>query len=185
MSLSDPQPVITDLLQRMRAGDRTALDRLMPLVYGELKKLASAHRRGEAGEGPQTTELVHETFLRLSAGQPVSFESRAHFFGIASRLMRQVLVDAGRSRRSAKRSGHEVRLASFDDLPASGRGFAAIHEALERLEREDERRARLIEMRFFGGMTAEESAAAMELPVNVVRQQLRLARAWLRRELSQ
>lgn len=156
----------------------------MPLVYGELKKLASAHRRMEAGKEPQTTELVHEAFLRLSAGGPVNFESRAHFFGIASRLMRQVLVDAHRSRNAAKRSGQQVRLASFDELPASSGGFAAIHDALERLEKEDARRARLIEMRFFGGMTAEESAAVMELPVNVVRQQLRLAQAWLRRELA-
>ena len=175
---------ITELLQRMRDGDVTATDQVMPVVYRELKKLAKAHLRSEHGAAPETTELVHEAFLRLFGIKAPSFENRAHFFGIASRLMRQVLVDASRARNARKRSGLEVRLAAAEDVRWKGRGFLALHEALERLEAENERRARLIEMRFFGGMTAEESAAALELPVNVVRQQLRLAQAWLRRELS-
>lgn len=175
---------ITELLRRAQGGEQAALDQLMPVIYRELKKLAAAHLRREQNP-PETTELVHETFLRLSGGKTPSFESRAHYFGIASRLMRQVLVDASRARHAEKRSGIEVALADAESLAVRGPGgFLAIHEALERLEAEDETKARLVEMRFFGGMTAEESAVALNLPVNVVRQQLRLAQAWLRRELS-
>jgi RNA polymerase sigma-70 factor, ECF subfamily len=177
-------PGITELLRAMRVGDRTAADQVMSVVYRELKKLAKTHLRSEQGGVPQTTELVHEAFLRLFGGTLPSFESRAHFYGIASRLMRQVLVDASRARDARKRSGLEVRLAGAEDVCWEGRGFLAVHDALERLEAENEQRARLIEMRFFGGMTAEESAVALGLPVNVVRQQLRLGQAWLRRELS-
>jgi RNA polymerase sigma factor (TIGR02999 family) len=176
---------ITTLLQRLESGDRDALDAVIPLVYDELKKLAKSHLRREGKAVPlETTALVHEAFLRLAGGRHPSYENRAHFFGIASRLMRQVLVDVASSKAADKRAGQEVPLADVSGWkPQPYRQLLALNDALGRLGKADPLQGRLIEMRFFGGMTAEESAMALSLPVHGVRRKLRLAQAWLRKEM--
>jgi len=178
---------ITQLLQRIQTGDREALNEVIPLVYAELKKLASAHLRRESGPvAMETTALVHEAFLRLAGGRHPSYENRSHFYGIASRLMRQILVEMARARTTEKRCAPEEQLRT--DHPdvdrLSDRTVLAIDDALTRLASEDELKAQLIEMRYFGGMTAEESAALLSLSVHVVRRELRLAQAWLHKELA-
>jgi RNA polymerase sigma-70 factor, ECF subfamily len=178
---------ITELLERVHQGDQQALHAVIPLVYEELKKLAAGHLRREGQAQPiQTTGLVHEAFLRLAEGKHPSYENRSQFFGIASRLMRQILVDMARSRTAAKRSVMaEVRLAEIPDVGIrANESLLAIDDALERLARTDPLKAQLIEMRFFGGMTAEESAAVLSLPVHSVRRHLRLGQAWLHKELA-
>lgn len=178
---------ITELLQRLQAGEKDAMHAVIPLVYDELKKLARSHLRREAWAVPlQTTALVHEAFLKLAGGRHPSYESRTHFYGIASRLMRQVLVDTARARAAEKRgAAYEVALADVPDWgPQPNRHLLAMDDALKRLEKTDPQKGHLIEMRFFGGMTAEESSAALSMPVHVVRRQLRLAQAWLRKEMA-
>ncbi|MBZ5602286.1 MAG: sigma-70 family RNA polymerase sigma factor [Acidobacteriia bacterium] len=178
---------LTTLLQRLESGDRDAIDDVMPLVYDELKKLAKAHLRREVGSvSLETTGLVHEAFLKLAGGRHPSYENRAHFYGIASRLMRQVLVDSARARAAEKRGpGLEVAIADLRDwVLQPNRSILALDEALRELERSDPRKAQLIEMRYFGGMTANETASALSESVHVVRRELRLAQAWLRREMS-
>src|SRR5215469_6657727 len=178
---------ITELLQRIHAGDRQALDIVMPLVYDELKKLAAGHLRREGRARPlETTALVHEAFLRLAHGQHPSYENRAHFYGIASRLMRQVLVDLARARSREKRSAmQEVALAEIPDFGRQpDESILAMDEALDRLGRTDPLKVKLVEMRYFGGMTDEESATVLSLSVHVVRRHVRLARAWLHKEMA-
>lgn len=178
---------ITELLQRVHAGDQQALDVVIPLVYDELKKLAAGHLRREGKPRTlDTTALVHEAFLRLAGGRQPSYENRAHFYGIASRLMRQVLVDLARARSADKRSAmEEVQLADFPDVGRRpDESLLMIDDALDRLARTDPLKVQLIEMRYFGGMTAEESATALSLSVHVVRREVRLAQAWLRKEMA-
>jgi RNA polymerase sigma factor (TIGR02999 family) len=178
---------ITELLQRVHAGDPQALNTVIPLVYEELKKLAAGHLRREGVVQPlETTALVHEAFIRLAGGHHPTYENRAHFYGIASRLMRQVLVDLARARSRQKRSSMgEVHLA---EIPELGRhpdeSLLLIDEALERLRQTDPLKVQLMEMRYFGGMTAEESAEVLSISVHVVRRALRLSHAWLQREMA-
>jgi len=177
---------ITELLQRVHTGDRDALNAVIPLVYDELKRLASAHLRRERQAPLETTALVHEAFLRLAGGRHPSYDNRAHFYGIASRLMREILVDMARARTAEKRGAlKEVHLADIPDLghqPESS--LLALDAALERLGRADPRKVQLIEMRYFGGMTAEECAEVLSISVHVIRRELRLAQAWLRKEMA-
>lgn len=178
---------ITELLQRVHAGDSQALHTVIPLVYDELKRLAAGHLRREGKARPlDTTALVHEAFLRLAHGQQPSYENRSHFYGIASRLMRQVLVDMARARATLKRN--PLQEVSMTDIPDLGRTpddtLLVMDEAMNRLGRTDPVKVQLIEMRYFGGMTAEESAALLSLSVHVVRRELRLAQAWLHKELA-
>jgi RNA polymerase sigma-70 factor (ECF subfamily) len=178
---------ITELLQRLQADDRDAMSDVIPLVYEELKKLARSHLRRETGAVPlETTALVHEAFLKLAGGRHPSYENRAHFYGIASRLMRQVLVDTARSRAAEKRgTAQEVALADLPDWkPQPNRSLLAMDDALQQLEKEDPLKGQLVEMRYFGGMTAEESSMALSKPVHVVRRELRFAQAWLRQEMT-
>jgi RNA polymerase sigma factor (TIGR02999 family) len=178
---------LTQLLQNLQTGDRETMNVLIPLVYDELKKLARAHLRRENKAVPlQTTALVHEAFLKLAGSRHPSYENRAHFYGIASRLMRQVLVDTARARAAEKRGpAQEVVLADVPDWgPQPDRSLLALDDALQWLEKTDPRKGQLIEMRYFGGMTAEESAMALSIPVHVVRRELRLAQAWLRKEMA-
>lgn len=175
------------MLQRIQTGQPEALNEVIPLVYNELKRLASAHLRRSGGTDLlETTALVHEAFLRLAGSHQPSYANRSHFFGIASRLMRQILVDAARARSADKRSAAaEVRLGDIPDLArAPHASILALDEALQRLAQTDPLKVQLIEMRYFGGMTAEESAEALSLSVHVVRRELRLAQAWLRREMA-
>ncbi len=178
---------ITELLQRVHAGDQHALHAVIPLVYDELKKLASGHLRREAKvRSLETTALVHEAFLRLAKGQHPSYENRFHFYGIASKLMRQVLVDMARARATEKRSAREeVHLAEIPDLGRQpDESLLAMNDAIERLARTDPLKVQLIDMRYFGGMTAEESATVLSISVHIVRRELRLAKAWLHKELA-
>ena len=178
---------ITQLLQRLQGGDRDAMHAVIPLVYEELKKLARSHLRREMKAVPlQTTALVHEAFLKLAGGRHPSYENRSHFYGVASRLMRQVLVDTARARSSEKRaSGQEVALADLPELGSTqNRSLLAMDDALQRLEEVDPLKGQLIDMRYFGGMTAEESSMALSIPVHTVRRELRLAQAWLRKEMA-
>jgi RNA polymerase sigma-70 factor, ECF subfamily len=178
---------ITELLQRVQTGDRQALDEVIPLVYSELKKLAAAHLRREGNAVTLgTTALVHEAFLRLAGTRHPTYENRSHFYGIASRLMRQILVEMARARNTEKRGGAEqVHLADIPDLGRQSDGsLLAMDEALERLGHSDPLKMQLIDMRYFGGMTAEESAEVLSMSVHIVRRELRLAQAWLRKEMA-
>jgi|SRR6185437_3781874 len=178
---------ITELLQRAHSGDAKALNSVLPLVYDELKKLAAGHLKRERRVRPlDTTGLVHEVYLRLANGAQPAYENRTHFYGIASRLMRQVLVDLARARLRAKRSAREeVPLADLPELGSQpDESLLLIDDALERLARTDPLKVQLIEMRYFGGMTAEESAEALGIPILDVRRELRLTQAWLRREIA-
>lgn len=178
---------ITTLLQSLQSGNRESLDAVIPLVYDELKKLARSHLRREVNAPTlQTTALVHEAFLKLAGGHHPSYENRAHFYGIASRLMRQVLVDTARSRAAEKRgAGQQVKVTSTREFGVQPtRSVLALDDALQHLEKIDPVQSQLIEMRFFGGMTAEESSTVLSMPVHVIRRKLRLAQAWLRKEMA-
>jgi RNA polymerase sigma factor (TIGR02999 family) len=181
----DAPSAVTQLLHEARSGDASALGRLFPLVYDELRRLAeSSLRRERPGHTLQRTALVHEAYLRLMGNQP-DFQDRAHFLGIAARVMRQILVDYARRRNAGKRAAGlqaplDEALAASVERPAS---IIQLDDALADLEKHDEAQARLIEMRYFGGLTAEESASALGLAVPVVRRKLRLAQAWLEQEL--
>jgi RNA polymerase sigma factor (TIGR02999 family) len=178
---------ITLMLREFAAGDRTALDRVLPLIYGELRKLAMRHLNGErTGHTLQPTALVHEAYVKLIAQDQPDYHSRVHFLAVAARVMRQILIDHARARNTAKRGGNAT--CSLDEAidaaierPAA---ILAVDDAIHALEASDPRKARLIEMRFFGGLTAEESAQVLEVPVERVRAELRLAQAWLQRELD-
>jgi len=177
---------ITRLLQRIQAGDQEAMSEVIPLVYEELKKLARGHLRREAIASFETTALVHEAFLKLARGRHPCYENRAHFYGIASRLMRQVLVETARSRATGKRNAaQEMALVDLPDMGSQADGsLLAIDAALQQLEKIDPRKGQLIQMRYFGGMTDKESSMALSMPVHVVRRELRLAEAWLRKEMT-
>src|SRR5579883_3330717 len=178
---------ITELLHRMGAGDRAALDAVIPLVYDELKKLAASRLRREGGAQPlETTALVHEAYLKLAGGAHPEYENRSHFYGVASRLMRQILVDAARARSAGKRAfGHEVCLTDIPDLGRQpDQALLRMEDALQKLGQTDPLKVRLIEMRYFGGMTAEETAQALSMSVHMVRKDLRIAQAWLRKEME-
>ncbi|MFL6417630.1 MAG: ECF-type sigma factor, partial [Bryobacteraceae bacterium] len=178
---------VTKLLRRINDGEREVMDLVIPLVYQELKKLARARLRSEPNVSPlEATALVHEVFLRLAAGSHPSYESRSHFYGIASRLMRQILVDAARAKAAAKRgAGQVVALSDIPEVSSQpDRSVLALEDALRWLEETDELKGRLIEMRYFGGMTAEECSSTLNMPVHVVRRELRLAQALLRKQMA-
>jgi len=182
------EPPITQLLVDWRQGDKAALDELTPRVYRELQNLARAYlRRGVPNLTLQPTALVNEAWLRLiDQSQLPKWESRAHFFGIAARLMRLVLVDHARMQHAAKREGGQaVTLGdSIAFSPARTPDVLAVNEALEALAKVDERKAKVIELRYFGGMDREEIATALDLTVPTVKRDLRLGEAWLRRFLG-
>jgi len=178
---------ITRLLQQLEQGDGEALNLVIPLVYEELKRLARSRLRRERSPAAlQTTGLVHEAFLKLAGSHHPSYENRSHFFGIASRAMRQILVDAARARAAEKRSAaREVPLGDMPDGgPPLSQQLLIVEDALRRLESSDSLKGRLIGMRFFGGMTTEECSMALSIPVHIVRRHLRQAQAWLRREMT-
>jgi len=186
--MTEPRSV-TQLLIEWRAGDRAALDELTPCVYRELHMLARAYlNRGGRSHTLQPTEVIDELYLRLiDPSQSVQWENRAHFFGIAARMMRMILVDYARARRAAKRGGDAgpvtlKETAVFSPGPAPD--VLEVDEALSRLAQLDERKAKVIELHYFGGMTREEIAAELSLTVPTVKRDLRLAVAWLRRSLS-
>jgi RNA polymerase sigma-70 factor (ECF subfamily) len=182
-------PSVSQLLIAWGRGEPAALEQLTPRVYRELHKLARAYlRRGYPNQSLQPTALINEAYLRLlDQAQPVQWENRAHFFGIAARLMRLILVDHARTHHAAKRGGAAAAV-TLDDCMAVSPGRAPdvleIDQALDRLAAVDERKARVIELRYFGGMDREEVAAALGLTVPTVKRDLRLGEAWLRRFLA-
>jgi RNA polymerase sigma-70 factor (ECF subfamily) len=179
------EPVITELLSRVRTGDRAALDQLTPLVYDQLRRIAQGCIRGEnPGLTLQATSLVHEAWLRLAGNSHPDYKDRAHFFGVAARLMRQILVDHARSVRAAKRGGGKISLDVGMEVAGDRQDLTilAVHEALDRLAAQDPRKAQFIEMRFFAGMTIDEIAECTSVPKPTVYREVRVAQAWLIRE---
>jgi RNA polymerase sigma factor (TIGR02999 family) len=177
---------ITALLTAMREGDRAALDRLFPLVYAELRQRAHrqlAHRK--PGETLSTTALVHEAYLKLAGSEKQSYNDRVHFFAVASRAMRHILVDHARQASAAKRDGGVAVNAEVDRIadPARADELVALDDALQQLEGLDERLARTVELRFFGGLSVDEVAVALGVSARTVKRDWRKARAWLYREL--
>ena len=174
-------------MQRWGGGDQSALDELTPLVYAELRKLAAAYlRRERPGHTLQATALVNEAYLRLVGQKQGRWQGRSHFYGIAARLMRQVLVEHARRRGAEKRGGGRlaVTLGHADKVAGSPEvDVLAVHEALERLAAFDEQQARIVELRFFGGLSIEEAAEALGVGHATVEREWGLARAWLRKEL--
>lgn len=181
-----PARNVTQLLRSWSEGDQTALEQLVPLVHAELHRLARGYMRGERqGHTLQTTALVNEAFLRLIDWKNVSWQNRAHFFGVSAQLMRRILVDFARSKRNARRGG-DVSRVTLDEalIPAAmGTDVVAVDDALRSLETLDPRKARIVELRFFGGLTTEETAEVMKLSTRTVEREWSLAQAWLLREL--
>jgi RNA polymerase sigma factor (TIGR02999 family) len=177
---------ITKLLTAFGNGDRAAFDALLPHVHRELHRLAVHYMAGErAGHVLQATALVNEAYLRLVDSKSVMWNNRAHFFGIASQIMRHVLVDCARAQGREKRGGDRIQVSlTVAEGTSQSADLTGINEALQDLEKLDPRKARIVEMRFFGGLSLEETAAAMNVSVGTVRRDWSLARAWLSRELS-
>lgn len=177
---------VTRLLRSWSDGDESALERLVPLVYSELHRLARGYMRGErAGHTLQTTALINEAFLRLIQWKDVSWQNRAHFFGVSARMMRRILVSIARAHRSEKR-GKDVSRVTLDEamIPGGpGSDVIAVDEALQSLEALDARKARVVELRFFAGLTTEETAEVMKVSTRTVEREWSLAQAWLLHEL--
>jgi RNA polymerase sigma-70 factor (ECF subfamily) len=184
---------ITALIRAWGDGDQTALDRLTPLVYDELRRMARRYmRRQRAGHSLQTTALVHETYLHLMDAGSAGWRDRAHFFAISAQIMRRILIDAARARSSQKRGGgaqfaEHSTAVNLDELPAvashQSAELLALEDALVRLEQMDERKAKVIELRFFGGLSVEEAAEVLKVSPQTVMRDWRIARVWLAREL--
>jgi RNA polymerase sigma factor (TIGR02999 family) len=179
---------VTQLLQDWSGGDQTAVDKLMPLVYEELRRLAHQYmRREKPGNTLQTSALVNEAYVRMVDQSKIQWESRAHFFGIAARLMRQILVDQARRRNFAKRGGGAIRVSLNDATAVAQEQSAsviALDDALKALEHEDPRKCRIVELRFFGGMSIDEAAEALTVSPGTVMREWTFARAWLRKQMS-
>jgi RNA polymerase sigma factor (TIGR02999 family) len=180
---------ITHLLNEWSGGDRRALDRLTPLVYEELRHQAARYlRRERPGHTLQTTALIHEAYLRLVDAKDVHWESRTHFFAIAANLMRRILVDHARRRDADKRGGSQVQVQLNEALAvadATNVDLLAINEALDKLAVIDPQQARVVELRFFGGLSVEETAAALGVSPKTIKRDWSVARAWLRREIGE
>jgi RNA polymerase sigma-70 factor (ECF subfamily) len=179
---------LTQLLRAWSEGDEQALEKLVPLVYSELHRLARHYMAGErAGHTLQTSSLVNEAYMRLVDFKKVNWQNRAHFFGVSAQLMRRVLVDFARSRRSLKRGG-EILTVSLEEgsivCKGAGADVVALDDALKTLAAMDPRRSRVVELRFFGGLSAEETAAVLKVSTETVLHDWKLAKAWLLRELS-
>jgi RNA polymerase sigma-70 factor, ECF subfamily len=177
---------VTGLLLAWGGGDEAALERLIPLVHAELHRIAMRCMADErAGHSLQPTALVNEAYIRLVDARRVKWQDRNHFLSMAARLMRRVLVDHARSRRYLKRGGGAARVTLMDDLVLDepGRDLVALDDALAALATVDERKSRVIELRFFGGLSVEETAAILSVSVDTVMRDWKLAKAWLLREL--
>ena len=182
---------ITILLKAWGAGDQSALNRLTPLVYDELRRMARRYMRKErAGNTLQTTALINEAYLRLVDTQSVGWQDRAHFFAVSASIMRRILVDAARARGSAKRGGLAIRVdhstaVDLDQIPEVGRSaeLIALDDALNALAEIDPRKARVIELRFFGGLSVEETGDVLGISPQSVLRDWKLAKAWLIREM--
>lgn len=178
---------ITQLLARFRLGDREAESQLLPLVYGELRRLARVHLGRERSDHTLSpTALVHEAFLRLAEGGQPAWQDRAHFFAVAGRLMRQILVDHARRHHAEKRGRSEERIPLEEALIFSEEKSAellALDDALSRLAQNDDRQCRIVEMKFFGGLSVEEIAEVLRISPRTVKREWTMARAWLHKEI--
>lgn len=178
---------VTQLLVDWQRGDKLALDQLMPIVYRELRNVAASYLKGERPDHTlQPTALIHESYLRMVEQDMPEWQSRAHFFGVASRLMRQILVDYARSRKATKRGGDEVRVP-FEEAQTvcvESERLLTLDAALEKLSELDERKTRIVEMRMFGGMTLADIAVALGVSEPTIKRDLRIVKAWLRVEIG-
>jgi RNA polymerase sigma factor (TIGR02999 family) len=189
-SLGEPTPAgeVTVLLRELSGGNRNALEELVPLVYDQLRAIAQRQLAGEAeGHTLNATALVHEAYVRIAQLDRIDWQDRAHFFAIASQAIRRVLVDYAVRRNAQKREGNRRRVdltkvPLFEDADLDG--VLALNQALERLEQLEPRHVRIVECRFFGGMSIEETAAALDVSKATVKRDWVVARAWLNRELS-
>ncbi|MBA3568145.1 MAG: sigma-70 family RNA polymerase sigma factor [Pyrinomonadaceae bacterium] len=187
-SVKRPDQSITQLLVKWGSGDKAALDELIPLVYDELRKLAASYLRRKAGPHTiQATALVHEAYVRLADQSSISMENRAQFLGLAAKIMRDILVDHARKRQAAKRGGHQLQL-SLTEAERFGHKpeveLVALDDALKVLASTNPQHSRVVELRFFGGLTIEETAQVMSLSHATTERYWSFARAWLRRELA-
>ena len=186
--VQEPPENITELLASYGRGNKESLDQLMPIVYDELRRQAARYlRREQAGHTLQTTALIHEAYVRLVDQRNMQWQNRAHFFGIAAQMMRRILVDHARSKKRVKRGGSEIRV-SLDDVNVAAKGqdldVVALDEALDRLAQIDEQQSRVVELRFFSGLSVEETAEVMGISKSTVKRDWSMAKAWLHRELS-
>ena len=185
--MSEAAAAVTTLLRAWRGGDQAAFERLTPLVYDELRRRARRYLRGERPDHTlRPTALVHEVYLRLVNLDQVDWQDRTHFFVLAARQMRRILVDSARARRFQKRGGGAVSVTFDEQLAVSGRetDLVALDDALELLAATDQRKSRVVELRFFGGLTNEEIAAALCISTDTVTRDWQMAKLWLRRELK-
>lgn len=183
------QDEVTLLLQKLQAGDRAALDELMPHVYAELRRIASGYLKSERREHTlQPTALVHEAFMRLQAAGRLHFDGRKQFYALAAQLMRRILVDHARGAKAQKRGGGAVKVpldgvAAYD--PRMVDEFLVLHDALDRLAEFDARKAKVLELRYFGGLTLEETAELVGVSIATAQREQRLAEAWLGSALAE
>ena len=187
MDDSPDTTAITQLLASWTGGKREALDRLVPLVYEDLRRLADGYMRREQDVSLQPTALVHETYVRLIDQRHVTWKNRAHFLGVAAGVMRRILVDHARARRAEKRGRGWERITLTGEAVAANSASIdalALHEALERLAAFDPRQERIVELRYFGGLTIDETAEVLAISSATVAREWTIAKAWLRAELS-
>jgi RNA polymerase sigma factor (TIGR02999 family) len=181
-------PNVTELLRNWSDGDKQAQEKLFQIVYNELHRQAARYLRNEQrGLSLQTTDLIHEAYLRLISQQHVEWESRLHFFAIAAKIMRRILVDHVRGRQAAKRGGSDIRLPLEDAMvvhPGQDLDLVALDEALTRLAAIDPQQSQIVELRFFSGLSVEETAKVLDVSERTVKRDWNVAKAWLRRELS-
>jgi RNA polymerase sigma factor (TIGR02999 family) len=186
-----PKPEqLQTLVDGARQGDQQSLEAIVPIVYDELRRLAANYlRRERPGQTLQATALVHDVYLRLLQDANLSWQNRAHFFGIAARSMRQILIERARARHAGKRGGDQVRVTFDPGLlvanPGNSIDLEALDEALKKLEAQDAELARVVEVRFFGGLSIEETAEALVMSPATVKRRWTVAKAWLARELGQ
>jgi RNA polymerase sigma factor (TIGR02999 family) len=186
---SGPAPDVTLLLVKWSHGDQSALEQLMPLVYGELRRLAALYlRRERSNHTLQSTALVHEAFMRLVQQQDVQWRNRAHFYAIAAQMIRRILVDYARSQNAEKRGSGAIKLMLDEAMAVAQTGpdvdLLSLNDALDRLAELDERQARIVELRFFAGLSIEETAEVMHLSPASIKREWQTARAWLFREMT-
>ena len=185
--MADSPTAVTTLLHAWRRGDQAAFEQLAPLVHDELRRRARHYLHGERPNHTlQPTALVHEVYLRMVKVDHVDWHDRAHFFAVAARYMRQILVDSARARRYQKRGGGALKVTLDEALAVSDPSpdLVALDDALDVLALQDHRKARVVELRFFGGMTNEEIAAALDISTDTVTRDWQMAKLWLRRELK-
>ena len=185
----DEAPSVTELLGQWRAGDAHALDRLLPLVYQELHRLAAGYLKRERSEHTlQSTALVNEAYLRLAGPAAPAWRNRAHFFGVAANAMRQILVEHARAHHAAKRGGYAVKLSLDNalEIPVTvDVDLLALDDALQLLAQMDAQQAQIVELRFFGGLSVEDSADVLGISASTVKRDWTSARAWLYREINE